>query len=203
MTEENKFFFHNGIPYTEPIKSKDGFTYGKNIWNKNDIVKVKTDDIVFYEKTNIEEEYIKNCREAIIQHLIGWSNEKSIDLENKGREYIINQIQEHIKYCPLDLYNSCKKGKYGFLIRLSSIKLPDNLLMDRRLCSDNKIRQNYDEYIKYLLGKNWDIIKMFKEKYPFLTFMYSKYKENVLLQDIICLVPFYDEMDKINNSILL
>ena len=75
--------------------------------------------------------------------------------------------------------------------------------MKNRLCSDNNIRNDELEYIKYLLGDEWDVLKIFKERWPQFKFGYEKYSELRKLQDIWCAAPFYNEIEEIKNSALL
>lgn len=203
MSESNKVFFYKGLPYTNPIETKDGYVYGYCLWNKSDVIKVNKEEVEYCEPKDIESKFLENCREAITGYLVGWNKEKAIELENQGREYLMKTITAYVNLCPFSLYEACRKGKYGYVIPLSLIELPETLCINRRMCSDEKYRENKDVYVRYLLGENFNLLNMFIGKYPYLEFMYYKYDKNLIFQDIICLVPFHTEMEKINDSVIL
>jgi hypothetical protein len=78
--------------------------------------------------------------------------------------------------------------------------------MGNRPCSDGEVR-NEKEYIKFLLGEDWSLIRLFMLKWPMLKFKYVDFsKADEPFPDIYCMVPFYDDhqaIHEINNSILL
>jgi hypothetical protein len=104
------------------------------------------------------------------------------------------------------VYKACEEGKYGIIYRLSTIQLPSELKMGNRPCSDGEVR-NEKEYIKFLLGEDWSLIRLFMLKWPMLKFKYVDFsKADEPFPDIYCMVPFYDDhqaIHEINNSILL
>lgn len=197
-----KTFFYKGLPYKK-LYIKDNQVSGYCIWQKSNYINIPLSEINICETRDIENIFINNCKEAIKSYLIGWTMEQANQLEKEGRDYIMNYINGWISLCPFHLYEACKKGKYGVILSLSYIALPDELQMNKRFCSDNIVRNDINEYIKYILGTDFNLIELFKKEYPYLKFEYYKYNENNLIQDIVCYVPFYGEADKIDESVLL
>jgi hypothetical protein len=203
----NIYFFWKGMPYNEKYFWKDAsMISGKSEWD-DDYIKVPISEIEYCDKDKIEEIYYNQCKNAFIEFLHGWTNEKAKELEKKGLEYLMSRILNYIKSCPKWVFDACKKGKYGVLMSLSAITLPDELKMDTRKCSDGLVRTE-KEYMKFLLGEDWNQLQFFSEKWPMFKFNYkSDIQYNIdPFVDMYCMASFYNDLNfekDVYNSLLL
>lgn len=193
--KDNIYFFYKGMPYKRTyLWENESMVSGKCEWD-TDYIKVKISEIEYCTADKIEEIYNSKCKENIIEFLHGWTSEKAKELEKKGLEYLLSQIKYYLINCPRWIYNASKKGKYGVLIDMSSIKLPEDLKMNDRKCSDGLIRSN-KEYLMFLLGDEWDQLKIFSEKWPLFKFSYKdelNIKSSGPFDDMYCMTSFYND----------
>ena len=200
------YFFYKGTPYKKDTLCSDVLEIaGRSIWD-NGWIKVQKSEINICEEDDIDKIFIENCKEAIKLSLVGWTSDKAKELEEKGKQYLTKEWKYYLLECPTRVYKACQEGKYGIIYRLSTIKLPDELQMGNRPCSDGEMR-NEKDYIRFLLGEDWSLIRLFMIKWPMLKFKYVDFsKADEAFPDIYCMVPFYDDhkiLSEIQNSILL
>lgn len=206
--EEEKYFFYKGIPYkTDSLGNGKTNISGKSVWDEKWSYMLSKSDVTFCKEEEIEKIFIENCKEAIKVSLFGWTTDKAKELEKKGLNYLNEKWKYYLLECPNRVYKACQEGKYGIRYTLSNvIELPDDLKMGNKPCSDGEIR-NEKEYIKFLMGEDWSLIRLFMIKWPMLKFRYVDFsKADEPFPDIYCMVPFYDDhtvISEINNSILL
>jgi hypothetical protein len=206
MTEDI-YFFYKGAPYKRDDYSNDEIKIsGTNVWDNSWSFTINKSDVTFCREEEIDIIFLDNCKRAIKESLFGWTSDKAKELEEKGKEYLTKKWKKYLLDCPNRVYEACQEGKYGIIYSFSSIKLPDELKIGNRPCSDGKMR-NEKEYIKFLLGEDWSLIRLFMLKWPMLKFKYMDFlKTNEPFPDIYCMVPFYDDdkvLGEIHNSILL
>jgi hypothetical protein len=205
MSEE--YFFYKGIPYKNDTLGSRTTISGKSVWDNSWSYIIPKSDVTFCKEDDIDNIFIENCKEAIKKSLIGWTRECAKELEEKGKTYLTDKWKYYLLECPNKVYKACQEGKYGICYNLSSvIQLPDNLQIKNRPCSDGEVRSE-KEYVKFLLGEDWSLIRLFMIKWPMLKFQYvDKSKKDEPFPDIYCMVPFYDDhkvLSEINNSIIL
>lgn len=206
MSEEPKkqYLFFKDMPHELLLIEPGNLTaMVREIWGRCGVLRIDVSCIEYCNKEDIDKIFFEKCKNAIISSILGWSEEKAIDLENKGRHYLNSQIEPYISRIPDTFISVCRNGRYGYIINFSSITLPDSLQMKNRLCSDNQIRKNVLEYIKYLLGEEYDILQIVQTRLPQYKFNYVKYSELRKFQDIWCIAPFAQEIEEIKNSALL
>jgi hypothetical protein len=201
------YFFYKGIPYkTDIIGNTKTDISGRSVWDNSWSFTIPKSEVKFCEKDDIEKIYIENCKEAIKSSLVGWTSEKAKELEEKGNKYLTEKWMYYLLDCPNRIYKECQEGKYGIHYTFSSMELPDRLKMGNKPCSDGQVRSE-KEYIKYLLGEDWSLIRLFMLKWPMLKFQYADFsKTDEPFPGIYCMVPFYDDpniLGEINNSLLL
>jgi hypothetical protein len=199
------YFFYKGIPYKkDTLCSNASEVAGRSVWD-NGWNKVPKSEVKMCEEEDIDKIFIENCKEAIKQSLIGWTSEKAKELEEKGKQYLTKEWKYYLLECPNRVYKACQEGKYGIKYNLSLIQLSDELKMANRPCSDGQIR-NEKEYIRFLLGEDWSLIRLFMLKWPMLKFKYvDMSKADEAFPDLYCMAPFYDDdkvLHEIHNSIL-
>jgi hypothetical protein len=199
------YFFYKGHPYKKDRFCSDALeTAGRSVWD-NGWIKVPKSEVNICEEDDIDKIFIENCKEAIKQSLIGWTTEKAKELEEKGKQQLTKEWKYYLLECPKKVYKACQDGKYGIKYNLSIIQLSDELKMGNRPCSDGIIR-NEKEYIRFLLGEDWSLIRLFMLKWPMLKFKcVDLSKADEAFPDIYCMVPFYDDhmiLSEIQNSIL-
>ena len=207
MSEEN-YFFYKGTPYKiDTIGNNKTNISGKSVWDGNWSYILLKSDVKFCREEEIEKIFIENCKDAIKVSLYGWTSEKAKELEERGKNYLDKKWKYYLLECPNRVYKACQEGKYGIRYTLSSvIHLPDELQMGNKPCSDGVTRSE-KEYIKFLMGEDWSLIRLFMLKWPMLKFQYVDFsKADETFPDIYCIVPFYDDhkvLSEIQNSILL
>lgn len=202
-----KYFFYKGTPYKKDFYRNTLDTIsGNSVWDNEWSNVIKMSEVEFCEEDEIEKVYIEKCKEGIRLSMFGWTSEKAKEVEEKGREYLNKKFKYHILKCPDDVYKACLDGKYGVLYRLSGIVLPEELWMENKPCSDG-ITRNEKDYMRYILGEDWSMIRLFMLKWPMLKFSYVDLsKADDPFPDIYCMVPFHDDHTIINdiyNSVLL
>jgi|688.fasta_scaffold61140_2 hypothetical protein len=203
---EDIYFFYKGTPYKKDNFCSDAReTAGRSVWD-NGWIKVPKSEIEICKEEEIGPIFVAKCKQAIKNSMIGWTTEKAKELEENGKKYLDKEWVYYIKECGSRVYKACEEGKYGIIYRLSTIQLPSELKMGNRPCSDGEVR-NEKEYIKFLLGEDWSLIRLFMLKWPMLKFQYVDFsKADEPFPDIYCMVPFYDDhkvLHEINNSVLL
>jgi hypothetical protein len=200
------YFFYNGQPYKKDTLCSDASeTAGRSVWD-NRWIKVPKSEVKICEEDDIDNIFIENCKEAIKLSLVGWTREKAKELEEKGKQYLTKEWKYYLLECPIKVYKACQDGKYGIKYNLSIIKLSNELQMGNRPCSDGIVRDEKD-YIRFLLGEDWSLIRLFMLKWPMLKFKYVDFsRADEPFPDLYCMVPFYDDhkvLSEIQNSILL
>lgn len=201
------YFFYKGHPYKKDTFCSDALeTAGRGIWD-NRWIKVPKSEVNICEEDDIDKIFIENCKDAIKQSLIGWTTDKAKELEEKGKQHLTKEWKYYLLECPKRVYKACQEGKYGIRYNLSTaIQLPDDLKIGNKPCSDGEVR-NEKDYIRFLLGEDWSLIRLFMLKWPMLKFKYIDLsKADEPFPDIYCMVPFYDDhtiISEIQNSLLL
>ncbi len=200
------YFFYNGNPYKQDIFCSDALEIaGRGIWDSR-WIKIKRTEVDMCNQEDIDTFFIEQCKEAIKLSLVGWTVNKAKELEEKGKQYLTKEWKYYLLECPVKVYKACQDGKYGIKYNLSIIQLPDELKMGNRPCSDGIVRDEKD-YIRFLLGEDWSLIRLFMLKWPMLKFKYVDFsKADEAFPDIYCMVPFYDDaktIGEIHNSLLL
>ena len=200
------YFFYKGIPYKKDDWSNDKTEIsGRSVWDNDWSSKVLRSEVRFCEENEIDSIYLEYCKEAIKTNLIGWTREKAKELEEKGKEHLAKEWKYYLLECPKRVYKACQDGKYGIIYKIRN-DLPEELQIKNRPCSDGEVRTE-KEYVKYLLGDDWSLIRLFMIKWPMLKFMYvDKSNTNEPFPPIYCMVPFYDDhkvLSEINNSTIL
>jgi hypothetical protein len=201
------YFFYKGTPYKKDSWSNDELEIsGKSLWDNTWSSKISKSKVTLCEEDEIENIYIENCKEALKLSLIGWTKDTAKELEEKGKKYLTERWKYYLLDCPNKVFKSCQEGKYGIMYRLSTIELPDELKIGNKPCSDGQTRSE-KEYIKFLLGEDWSLIRLFVEKWPMLKFRYVDFsKSEDSFPDLYCMVPFYDDpkvLAEIQSSVLL
>ena len=201
-----KYLFYKNMPHELLFIENPNKTTAmvRELWGRCGTLRISISDIEEYcNKEDIDKIFFEKCKNAITSNILGWNEEKAIDLENKGRTYLNSQIEPYISRIPDTFISICRNGSYGYVINFSNITLTDSLQMKSRLCSDNQIRKDVLEYIKYILGEEYDLLKIVQTRLPQYKFAYVKYSELRKLQDIWCIAPFAQEIEQIKNSALL
>jgi hypothetical protein len=208
MEKPSIYFFYNGIPYKKDrLSSNETDISGHSVWDDKWSYKINNSDVIFCEEDEIEKIFIENCKKEIKKSLFGWTSERAKEFEENGRQYLNKQWKYYLLECPNRVYKACQEGKYGIRYSLStSIVLSEEFKIGNKPCSDGITRSEKD-YMKFLMGEDWSLIRLFMLKWPMLKFKYVDFsKTDEPFPDIYCMVSFYDDqkvLSEIHNSMLL